>query len=121
MPETRVVRVEETLVNAAEADGAVAGRSTSGQLTHWARLGRAVEASGVPATAIRAVLDHQAALDDLAPEDQAAVAALWAQQIDQRLRTLDLASVHEARQTPYAELDDDGNVIVIDPATRASV
>lgn len=120
MSETRVVRIDQALVATAEAEGDTAGRSTSAQLTYWARLGRAVEASGVPASAIRAVLEKQAAFDDLSREDQAAVSALWAQQIKETLATLDMADHHEAAGTSYAELDDDGNVVVVEQHTGKS-
>jgi hypothetical protein len=122
MSETRVVRVDEALVVAAESDGKVAGRSTSGQLSHWARIGRAVEASGVAASSIHSVLAKQADFDDLSDEDQATVAALWQQQVEERLRSLDMAQYHQAAGTPYAELDDEGNaVIVTPPAPGASL
>jgi hypothetical protein len=118
MADTRVVRIDETLVATAEAEGRTVGRSTSAQLTYWARLGRAIEASGVPTSSIRAVLEQQAAFDDLSQEDQATVSALWAKQIDDRLSRLDMAAHHEASNTPYAELDDDGNVVVVEPTER---
>lgn len=39
------IKVSSTLVQTARAEGALLQRSTGGQLEHWARVGRAIEAS----------------------------------------------------------------------------
>ena len=45
MPKLASIKVSSTLVETARAEGAQFQRSTGGQLEHWARVGRAIEAS----------------------------------------------------------------------------
>ncbi len=91
------------------------GRSVTSQLSHWARIGRAIEHSGVPASAIHAVLAHQQSFDSLDDEDQRSVAAFWDHSIKERIAALDLVAEFEAAGAAHAELDDDGNAVIARP------
>lgn len=113
---SEAVEVDAALVEEARRAGAVAGRSTASQLARWARLGRAVEASGTGTNPIAQVLDLGADFDDLSDEDQATVAAVWSHRMDGRLRSLDMAARSEKAGVPYAELVD-GDVVVRQPPT----
>lgn len=113
MPKTEVVRVSSPLVEAAREAGMVMGRTVADQVSHWTRLGRAVEAAGARTTAIHDVLDGQARFDDLDGEDQAAVAEMWGHRVSELLGGLDLRSEFETNGQAYAELDEDGNVVTV--------
>ena len=116
---TEVVRVDGTLLDLAKTEGATMGRSAASQLSHWARIGRAIEHSGVPTSAIHAVLAHQQSFDSLDDEDQRSVAAFWDHSIKERIANLDLVAEFEATGAAYAELDDDGNAVIVRPSTSA--
>ncbi len=116
MTTSEVVRVDSALVERARAEGSVMGRSTAAQLSHWARLGRALEHSRVSTSTIHAVLAGQARFDDLDADEQQAVSDLWSEQMTGLIAGLDLRRDFEAAGQAYAELDDDGNVIEVDPA-----
>jgi hypothetical protein len=115
MRSTSPVPIDKTLLAAVEQAAALAGRSAAAQLAHWARLGQAVEVGQSPDSAIGAVLADWAGFDDLSEEDQAVVSAVWEERIGERLRTLDMTTHHAADGTPYAELNDDGEVVVRRP------
>lgn len=54
--------------------------------------------------------------DSLDDSTQAEVRAEWSDRIAARLAGLDLAAQFEAERRPYAVLDDDGLVVVRNPA-----
>ncbi|MEO3693402.1 TA system antitoxin ParD family protein [Roseateles paludis] len=62
------VRISAELFNTARDEGAVLSRSTAQQVEHWARLGAALEATGLSVAQVAALLQREAAGD----------AALWA-------------------------------------------
>ncbi len=109
------LQIERGLIEAAMTDCQAAGRSVSAQLAHWARLGRALESSLDPTSAIGAVLAKQGDFDALDDEAQAAVAALWNVRIEEAIANLDLVTEFEASGEAYAFLDDDGNVVYVPP------
>jgi hypothetical protein len=81
-------------------------------VAHWARIGRALEASAnVSPKAITDVLAGDRRYDDLGIEEQAIVRAEWAERIDERRTSLDLAAVFKAGGRSFVELDDDGRVV----------
>lgn len=116
---SEVVRVDGALLRLAKAAGETMGRSAGSQISHWARLGRAIESADVPTSAIHAVLARQQAFDDLDDEDQKAVAALWDRDMSQRIASLDLAAEFAASGAAYAELDEDGNVVEVPASAPA--
>jgi hypothetical protein len=89
-------------------------RSVAQQLSHWARIGREVEAGSTLAArrrAMEAVLQGKADYDDLPEGAQAQVRAEWSTAIDRRVEELDVgAGKREAGQSSVA-LDDDGNLV----------
>ena len=113
---TEVVRVDGALLDLAKSEGATMGRSAASQLSHWARIGRAIEHSGIPSSAIHAVLARQQSFDSLDDEDQRSVAELWGHSIKERIAGLDLAAEFEVTGAAYAELDDDGNAVIVRPS-----
>lgn len=120
MAATEVIRVDEELVRAAKDTGELLGRSAAGQISHWARLGRAIENADVPSSAIKAVLTRQAEFDSLSEDEQRAVTALWSIQMQERIANLDLVSEFQATGAAYAYLDDDGNLIEVPRTARSA-
>jgi hypothetical protein len=60
------IKLPTDLVDAARSDASVFSRSISGQVEHWARLGRAIEASPVfPLDRVRAALNGEFNADAL--------------------------------------------------------
>lgn len=64
-----------------------------------------------PGDAVAQVLDGRRSYDDLDDTSQTLVRHRWRQEIDARLRALDLGAGLEAAGTPYAEFVD-GTVVV---------
>jgi hypothetical protein len=117
MATTAVTRVDLEIVESARITGEVMSRNTSQQVTHWARIGREVEAAeSMSPKAIAEVLSGTAHYDQLNSGSQAVVRALWSEAIDSRLAELDYQSRFRAEGRIYAELDEDGHVVVRDPS-----
>jgi flagellar hook assembly protein FlgD len=111
------MRIDDDLYASAKAAGDVMSRSASQQITHWARIGRELEASEhVSASRIAGVLAGAVAYDDLEPEEQAVVRAEWTDRLEARRRTLDLAAEFAAEGRTWVEVDDDGRVVERTPA-----
>ncbi len=106
-------RIDDDLFASAKAAGAVLSRSASQQISHWARIGRALEASGtLSQRAIAEVLAGERGYDELSVREQAVVRAEWDERIRARLESPDLARVFTAAAgTPYTELDENGHVV----------
>ncbi len=105
-------RVDGDLFDAAKSVGAVASRSAAQQISHWARIGRELEAS--PATSLRdiqRVLAGERSYDDLGERGQAVVRASWDEQVTQRLASLDLAAEFTRVGRSWSEADDQGGVV----------
>lgn len=116
MPSTAPTRVDEDLFASAKHASEFTGRSAAQQLTHWARVGREVEAS--QAMSVRDVESRLAdaqSYDELGPEEQAQVRAEWAEGIERRRRKLDLAAIFRRLGVPWVESDAEGNVVRHDP------
>jgi hypothetical protein len=56
LPRVKSVRLADELYDAAQQEAALMSRSIAQQLEHWARLGAALEAAGVTAEQLRAIL-----------------------------------------------------------------
>jgi hypothetical protein len=113
MSSTTPMRVDGDLFNAAKTVGAVASRSAAQQFSHWARIGRELEAS--PSTSprdIQRVLTGEAPYDDLGERDQAIVRADWDEQIIQSRARLDLAAEFTQAGRSWSEADEHGEVVV---------
>ena len=106
------MRIDGDLFDAAKSVGAVASRSAAQQISHWARIGRELEASpGTSARDIQRVLAGQAPYDDLGERGQAVVRAMWDEQTAQRLARLDLAAEFTQAGRSWTEADEQGRVV----------
>ncbi len=109
---TMPTRVDEDLFEAAKAAGSRLSRSAAQQLTHWARLGRELEASSAVSTrSIARVLAGQQPYDSVGDAEQAVVRASWDAGVEEALDALDLAAERAAEGASWTELDDDGRVV----------
>jgi hypothetical protein len=90
-------------------------RSTAQQVAHWARIGRELERSpNVSHADIAAVLAGSASYDGLTEHEQAIVRAQWHEDMAARLASVDLSSELAGRR--FAELDADGNAVIVEPS-----
>jgi hypothetical protein len=118
MASTSPTRIDDQLYALAKAAGAVNSRSASQQITHWARLGRELEAaSSVSPREIADVLSGHGDYDGLNTHEQAIVRTEWAERMTNRLTALDLASEFTAAGQTYAELDEHGYSVRRTPST----
>ncbi len=110
---TTPTRVDQGLFDAAKAAGALYSRSAAQQLAHWARLGREIEASpSVTQDAIARVLAGQALYDELPDAAQAVVRVGWNDRVACTLAELDFTKALHAAGRPWAEADEDGNLVM---------
>lgn len=117
MASTMPTRVDAELFRSAKEAGHRQSRSAAQQIGHWARIGLQLElARTVSQRDIEAVLDGEGDYDDLNAFEQAVVRAGWREAVDARREGLDLAESLAAEGRSYAELDEDGNVVVRDPS-----
>jgi hypothetical protein len=124
MATTSPTRIDDDLFASAKAVGEVMSRSASQQVSHWARIGRELEAAAsVSQRTITEVLAGEASYDRVTAEEQAVVRAEWSERIDTRIASLDLARLFAAEGRSFVELDDDGAVarrtVAGDPTTTA--
>jgi hypothetical protein len=116
MATTSPTRIDDDVFEAARHAGSVTSRSASQQITHWARIGRELEASpSVSSRRIIEVLTGSGRYDTLSPEEQAVVRAGWSEILDARIAQTNLAEEYAAEGRSYAILDAEGNVVVVDP------
>lgn len=107
-------RLADEVYADAQAAAPLTDRSVAQQLSHWARLGREVEASSVVAArrrAVRAVLAGDSDYDALTRDEQAAVRVEWSRRIDDRLEAADVAADRRRAGKAYVALDEQGNVV----------
>jgi hypothetical protein len=95
-------------------------RSVAQQISHWARLGRELEASSdLSVSDVARTLAAGRPYDSLGPEEQAAVRAHWNERIDQRTASLRLDKKFSRQGRPWVELDEEGNVVRREPKIAA--
>jgi len=112
MATTSPTRIDDDLFASAKAVGEVMSRSASQQVSHWARIGRELEAAAsVSQRSVAGVLAGERSYDRLTAEEQAVVRAEWSERIDARIASLDLARSFAAEDRSFVELDDDGRVV----------
>ena len=110
------IRIDKDLYDSAKAAADLADRSIPQQVSHWARIGRALEMTPrTSITDIERVLTGDASYDDLSDHEQAVVRARWAEISEERRRSLNLAEEFRAAGRQYSGLDDEGNVVVYTP------
>jgi hypothetical protein len=117
---TSPTRVDEDLFASAQMVGSLMDRSAAQQINHWARIGREIEAgASISHRAIADVLAKRTSYDKLTVEEQAVVRAEWRERIEDRRAELDLAEKFVGQNREYAELDDEGRVVIRTPAPRS--
>ena len=116
MATTSPTRIDDDLFASAKAVGEIMSRSASQQVSHWARIGRELEAAAsVSQRKIAEVLAGDGSYDRLTAEEQAVVRAEWSERLDARIAALDLARSSAAEGRSFVELDADGNVVRREP------
>lgn len=111
------IRVDEDLYADARSVGALMSRSAQQQLTHWARLGRALEASSSSsAPRIVEVLSGTSSYDDLTASEQAQVRTVWEEQLHGLDDGMDLSAELDATGVASSELDATGALVTRDPS-----
>ncbi|CAN5744287.1 ParD-like family protein [soil metagenome] len=104
-------RLDDDVYADAKSVAVTMSRSTAQQLSHWARIGREVEASGMSTAAVAAVLNGRADYDDLDEISQAAVRAAWDDRMDKARDDLDLVREFQVEGRTWVALDDVGRVV----------
>src|SRR5436190_22301214 len=106
------VRLDPELIRSAEMVAPMMSRSVAQQVTHWARIGRELEAGGeVSMARIADVLRGRRRYDRLSGEEQGFVRAEWARRIEILRQGLRLDVVFADASHRYAELDSSGRVV----------
>lgn len=110
---TRPVRIDGELFESARASGTALSRSAAQQLSHWARLGRELEASPqVSSRDVDRVLAGKQPYDSLTDPEQAVVRAGWDERVDLARADLDLATEFRAAGDTWSEAGADGTIVV---------
>jgi hypothetical protein len=110
-------RIDDDVYADARATAAAMSRSVAQQISHWARLGRALEVGGIATVDAAKVLDGSRAYDEISGPAQAMVRTAWAEQIDAAIDALDLPGEFAADGRGWVEADADGNVIEHPPGS----
>ena len=111
-------RIDGELFGAAKVAGERQSRSAAQQLDHWARIGRALEASPmITHSAITKALTGQEPYDSLPDNAQAVVRVAWDRQVSARIAGLDFEGRLQEAGLPWAEADAEGLAVVRDPGT----
>ena len=109
---TMPTRIDGDLFEAAKASGALMSRSAAQQLSHWARLGRELEASRtINHKDIERVLAGKAPYDSLADPEQAVVRSEWDERVESALAGLDLEDELKKSGQSWSEVDAEGNLV----------
>ena len=107
-----VTRIDSDVFESARHFGATMSRSAAQQVTHWARIGRELEAgSSASPRDITRVLAGQESYDRLTAEQQAVVRANWSELLEDRIGGLNLAKEFAEHGRAYTELDASGQVV----------
>lgn len=113
MKKSTSVRIDDELYTAARQAASAMSRSTTQQLTHWARIGRELEASpGVSLDDVAAILQGGREYDAAGAREQAIVRSYWAERMAALRGALRLDRELAAEGHPYVELDEEGKVAV---------
>lgn len=106
------LRIDDALYQDAKRTAPTQSRTAAQQVTHWARIGRELEASrAINPSTVQAVLAGELHYDQVGVYDQAAVRAAWDESIDAAIEDLDLAAEFDAEGRTWVEADEAGNVI----------
>lgn len=114
-PAANPTRVSRDVYAAAKVAADLTGRTVAEQLSHWARVGREVEAVTLIGLQERRRTSRQLLAgrdyDELTPDEQALVRTAWDAEAEERLAGLDLAAERHAAGWPIVTLDPDGRIV----------
>lgn len=111
------IRIDADLFATASRAAPLMSRSATQQISHWARIGRELEATpNISVERIASVLRGRGEYDDLGLEEQAVVRASWQERMTKLASALRLDQAFAAEGRPYVELDENGEVVRRDPA-----
>lgn len=103
------MRVDGDLFEVAKTVGALSSRSAAQQFSHWARIGRELEAApAVSLREIQRVLAGDVEYDTISERSQAVVRAGWDEQIAERAASLNLAAEFTSAGRSWTEADPQG-------------
>jgi len=115
------VRIDAELYAAASTAAPRMSRSITQQISHWARIGKELEANREVSTVeVERVLAGESSYDALDDRQQAVVRAHWAERIEELTGKLRFDREFATQRRRYVELDDEGRVVRREPA-RAPV
>lgn len=115
------IRIDAQLYEAAVETAPLMSRSTTQQITHWARIGRELEmSSNISIDRVAEVLRGANDYDVLNVEEQAVVRAYWAERTAALADALRLDREFAAEGRPYVELDENGAIVRHDPTAPAT-
>lgn len=118
MKKSMPIRIDEELYTAATEAASVMSRSTTQQISHWARIGRELEASPeVSLEEVAEVLQGSREYDALGTEEQAEVRACWSERMAALKGALRLDREFAEGGLPYVELDDEREVVRREPGS----
>lgn len=103
-------RIDRDLFDEAKRVGESTDRSAAQQLTHWARLGKALEQNAT-VTEVQAYLDGNLAYDDVSTATMPALQERLRSEVSQRLQNLNLAEEFENAGVAYSDLSSEGVVV----------
>lgn len=113
MKKSTPVRFDDELYTAASQAASAMGRSTAQQITHWARIGRELEASpDVSPKEVAAILRGRREYDAAGAGEQAIVRARWAERMSTLRDALRLDQEFKAEGRPYVELNEEGKSVL---------
>lgn len=116
------IRVDGDLFDAAKSVGARQSRSATQQFSHWARIGRELEASpGTSQRDIERVLAGQLDYDELGERGQAIVRAIWDERITEGRQGLNFAAEFEQAGRSWTDADEHGDAVVHDASADSGV
>lgn len=108
------VKLSDDLVQAARSESRIWSRSMTQQIEHWARIGRAVERSGVVSLErIRAALSAKLPYDELGAEERMVVLGQLERAVFRPQGDTELAEALRA-DAPVSGADADGRLFVME-------
>ncbi|WP_457180872.1 TA system antitoxin ParD family protein [Mycobacteroides abscessus] len=117
----RVTRFSADLVDSALAEGNRQSRSARQQLDHWVRVGRAVSSQhSVARQRVEAALAGRLDLSELGAEEGVVFNAEISAAIEENLQKVNYGEVLLSRGQSIVALDDEGNVVELEPAAQAT-
>lgn len=113
------IKLSDQLVEDARREGGVFNRSIGGQVEHWARLGRAVEAApGFTLDRVRAALEGRFSLDDLSEDEQRLFYNLLDESFDRPTAEEEAFFARRRAEGLGIGLDEDGRLVRALPGGR---